>query len=97
MYDNEVFERMREHQVPLIVLGLITMLSALAWYVESVRLARRDKVISMPMMATFGWFGHDVSYVLGFDRWWGEYGFWFFKGFWCFMVPLVVMEVVWIG
>lgn len=57
------------------------------WLIECVRVARRERVYSMPLFCTFFWFAHDTGCVVRFNDWFNVYDHWFMKLFWVGLCP----------
>jgi hypothetical protein len=98
MYDGWVIiDQIKQHIWLMLLFGALSMGSATLWYVESIRVSEKSKLMSMPFLAVFGWLGHDWSYVMNFNQWFHHWNYWLFKLFWVGMIPLVIIEVIWIS
>ncbi len=64
------------------------------WLLECIRVARRDRVYSMPLFCTFFWFAHDTSCVARFHDWFVTYDHWYLKCFWFGLLTAAVLELV---
>jgi hypothetical protein len=72
----------------------IAMVCQTVWLVECIRLARRQRVYTMPLFCTFFWFAHDTGCVARFHEWFFVYDHWFMKCFWVGLLTAVILELV---
>lgn len=95
MYDpHEILGRISTHPWPIVLLCGCALLFNYAWYIEEIRLARRDRCYTMPPAITLLYLVHDGSYVLLLGKWWGEYSHWFTQLFWVALVFTFGGEVI---
>jgi hypothetical protein len=64
------------------------------WLIECVRVARRDRVYSMPLFCTFYWFAHDTGCVARFHEWFFVYDHWYLKFFWFGLLTAAILELI---
>jgi len=72
----------------------IAMVFQWVWLIECVRVARRERVYSMPLFCTFFWFAHDTGCVVRFNDWFNVYDHWFVKLFWAGLCTAVILELI---
>jgi|SRR5581483_8348681 len=93
-YDpTAVLQSLDDHKIVLIPLALAFVLNYV-WFIDAMRVARREQRYSMPMAATFVFMAHDAAYVGHFSTWFGDGGHWFSKLFWFGMVLSLAMELI---
>lgn len=95
MYEpHDVLARISAHGWPIVALCGVALLFNYAWYVEEIRVARRDRCYTMPPAVTMVYLAHDGSYLLLIGKWWGTYAHWFTQLFWVALVFTFAGEVV---
>lgn len=67
--------------------GFAAFVGNAVYYVEMLRLGFSQRVYAMPLLATFFFIPHDLSYVLNFREWFVVYDHWLPKLMWA---PLLV-------
>lgn len=75
----------------------LAMVFQTVWLVECFRLARRERVYTMPLFCTLFWFAHDSGYVARFHQWFDVYDHWFLKCFWIGLLSAVVLELLFLS
>lgn len=98
MYDPEiVLASIDRHAVAIILLcGIVAMVPTFMWFVDAIRVGRRDQVIAMPPVCTLFWFAHDTSYLARYDLWFNHFDHWYLKLFWVLLVATVALEITYI-
>jgi len=86
--------RVSEHPGPVVALGAVALLANWYYFFECARLSRRDRVPPMALWATTVFMGHDGSYLLKYDTWFGTYDHWFPKLFWVGLIVTFTFEVI---
>lgn len=95
MYDaQELLARIDDHTAPILIGFAIAMLFQTILMVSAVRVAARDRHISIPLFCTFFWFAHDLGCVVRFDTWFHTYDHWFMKCFWVGLLSALLLEFV---
>jgi hypothetical protein len=94
---NEVLAAIDDHRIAVLLLCGTAMLLTYTWFLEAIRVGRRDKTYCMPLACTFFWFAHDTTFVLRYDKWFNEYDHWYVKMFWVMLVLTVAIEVVYLS
>jgi hypothetical protein len=93
-YDpTAVFRSIDQHKLALVPMALAFVLNYV-WFIDGMRIARRERRYSMPIAATYVFMAHDIAYVAHFSRWFGAGGHWFSELFWFGMVLSIVMELL---
>ena len=96
MYDPvKVLAAMDVNRVPISIVFGFGMLFSNLWYIVTLRDARRDRVISMPLFVSATWLVHDGSYILNFQHWFAM-GHWFPTFFWFSLLPIFIIEIIWV-
>jgi hypothetical protein len=90
----EVLRSIDQHRVALLVPCAIAFVLNYVWFVDAMRVARRERRYSMPIAATYAFMAHDLAYVGHFSTWFGDGGHWFSKLFWVGMSLSFGMELV---
>jgi hypothetical protein len=90
----EVLDRISAHAWPIVALCGLALAFNYAWYIEEIRLARRDRCYTMPPAVTMVYLAHDGSYLLLFHDWWGPYAHWFTQLFWVALIFTFAGELV---
>jgi hypothetical protein len=93
-YDpTAVLQTLDDRTIVLIPFALAFVLNYV-WFIDGMRVARREQRYSMPIAATFAFMAHDAAYVAHFSTWFGDGGHWFSKLFWVGMVLSFAMELI---
>ena len=93
MYDaHELLARIDDHTAPILIGFGIAMVFQTILMVSAVRVAARDRHISIPMFCIFFWFAHDLGCVVRFDTWFHTYDHWFMKCFWVGLLSALLLE-----
>jgi hypothetical protein len=93
-YDpTAVLHSIDQHKLALVPCALAFVLNYV-WFIDGMRIARRERRYSMPIAATYVFMAHDIAYVAHFSRWFGDDGHWFSKLFWVGMALSIVMELI---
>jgi len=93
-YDpTTVLQSIDHHKVILVPCALAFVLNYV-WFIDAMRVARREGRYSMPIGATYVFMAHDIAYVAHFSTWFGAGGHWFSKLFWAGMVLSFLMELI---
>lgn len=67
------------------------------WLIECVRVAKRQRVYSMPLFLTFFWFAHDTGGVARRYQAFVGYDHLFLKLYWFGLVTAVIIELIFFG
>ena len=95
MYDGrELLWRIDHHTAPILIGFGLAMVFQTLLMVSAVRVAARDRHISIPLFCTFFWFAHDLGCVVRFDTWFHTYDHWFMKCFWVGLLSALLLEFV---
>ncbi|HEY1970564.1 MAG TPA: hypothetical protein VGH89_21605 [Pseudonocardia sp.] len=95
MYDpQDLLRRIDQNAGWILMAFAFAMVFQTVWLVECFRLARRQRVYTMPLFCTFFWFAHDTGYVARFHEWFFVYDHWFLKCFWVGLLSAVVLELL---
>jgi hypothetical protein len=93
-YEPHAFlDRMDRNAVPILLICAGSMLANYTLFIESYRVSRRLKMVTMPVFCTLFWLVHDASYVIQFDKWFNGYDHWYTKLFWVALVLTVAWEL----
>ena len=96
-YDpTQVLSAIDANTVPFLLLFSLCMIGAVTWYIVSIRVARRDQLVSIPFICTVTWLPHDTSFLFLMGEW-IELGHWFPIGFSAMMIIFVGIELVWLS
>jgi hypothetical protein len=90
----EVLRSIDQHKVALLVPCAIAFVLNYVWFIDGMRVARRERRYSMPIAATYAFMAHDLAYVGHFSTWFGDGGHWFSKLFWVGMLLSFGMELI---
>ena len=82
-----------DHKAVLVPFALAFIMNYV-WFIDGMRVARRERRYSMPIAATYVFMAHDIAYVAHFSRWFGDGGHWFSRLFWVGMVLSLLMELI---
>jgi hypothetical protein len=72
----------------------IAMIFQWIWLIECIRIAKRDRVYSMPLFCTLFWFAHDSGCVMRFYQWFFVYDHWYLKCFWFGLLTAAIIELI---
>ena len=89
-----VLRSIDDHKVALLVPCAIAFVLNYVWFIDGMRVARRERLYSMPIAATYAFMAHDLAYVGHFSTWFGAGGHWFTQLFWVGMTLSFLMELV---
>ena len=90
----EVLRSIDDHKVALLVPCAVAFVLNYVWFIDGMRVARRERCYSMPIAATYAFMAHDLAYVGHFSTWFGDGGHWFSKLFWVGMLLSFGMELI---
>lgn len=94
-YDPQaVFAVIREDWRPIFACLSIAMIGNTLYFVEAVRLGFRDRSYAASLVCTSLFLAHDLSFVLHFDRWFNQYGFWVWEAMWFNVLISVIGELI---
>lgn len=75
---------------PFLLPAAAAFIGNAVYYVELLRLGFAERMYTMPLMSTFFFIPHDLSYVLHFQKWFVEYDHWLPQ---LMFVPLLVTSI----
>jgi hypothetical protein len=94
MYNaHQVLAHIDSNQWKIIALCTVAMLFNYAWFIAAFRVARRDRVYSVPVFCTLFWLVGDSSFLWHFDKWFNTYHNWYVELFWVALVFTVMFEI----
>jgi hypothetical protein len=79
---QEVLRTLDAHRWAVIAVCGAAMACNYVWFVEAMRVARRDRAFSLPPVCVLLWFAHDGSFALRYSTWFGTYHHWYPELFW---------------
>lgn len=91
-----VLNAIEQHKVAVFALLGGALICNYIWYVEAVRVARRDRAYCIPLACTYVWLAHDASLVASYDKWFNKYDHWFMQMLWFGLVVTTVFEAYFI-
>jgi len=98
MYEaQDLLLRIDEHKWAVIAVCALAMIGNYIFFVEAFRVARRDRIVTIPIFCTMFWFAHDLSFVYRFDTWFNTYDHWYAKLFWIALVLTVTFECIYLA
>lgn len=99
MYDaREVLSSIDAHAMQIVLLcGIVAMVPTFLWFIDAIRVGRRDRICAMPPLCTLFWFAHDTSFLARYELWFEMYDHWYLKLFWVLLVGTVVLELIYIA
>ena len=98
MYNPEaVLAAIDDHKWKIFVLACVSIVSNYIWFVEALRVARRDRCYSIPLFCIMFWFAHDASYLYRFSDWFHGNEHWYPKLFWVAIVVTNACEIAFIA
>jgi hypothetical protein len=77
----------------IIALCAVAMCFNYAWFIAAFRVARRDRVYSVPVLSTLFWLVGDSSFLWHYDQWFHTYKDWYPELFWIALVLTVLFEL----
>lgn len=87
MYDAvAVLAAVDRNAVPVLLIAGLALVGNAVYYIEALRLARRERRYAMPLCGLYFFIPHDMHYVLLWEKWFVEYDHWFLKLFWIALV-----------
>jgi hypothetical protein len=86
-----------QHKWPVLIVCAFAMIGNYIFFIEAFRVARRDKIVTIPIFCTMFWFAHDLSFVYRFDDWFNKIDHWYVKLFWAALVLTVIFETVYLA
>jgi hypothetical protein len=94
VYEPRAFlDQVNTHALPILLICAGSMLANYTLFIESFRVSRRLKMVTMPVFCTLFWLVHDASYVIQYDKWFNGYDHWYTKLFWVALVLTVAWEL----
>jgi lipid-A-disaccharide synthase-like uncharacterized protein len=75
----------------------IAMIFQWIWLIKSIKIAKRERVYSIPLFCTFFWFAHDTGCVARFSDWFNVYDHWYLKCFWFGLLTAAILELIFFG
>lgn len=98
MYDaHDLLTRIDDHKWPVLIVCAFAMIGNYIFFIEAFRVARREKIVTIPIFCTLFWFAHDLSFVYRFDDWFNGFGHWYPELFWAALCLTVTFEAIYIG
>jgi hypothetical protein len=95
VYDpHQLLAMIDAHVAGILALCGVAMICNIVYFTETARVARRQRLYSMPPACTFLWLPHDAWFVAGYDTWFNGYGHWYVELFWVALVLTVAFEVL---
>jgi hypothetical protein len=91
---HQVLAQIDANQWKIIALCAVAMVFNYAWFIAAFRVARRDRVYSVPVMSTLFWLVGDSSFLLHYDKWFNTYKDWYPELFWVALVFTVLGELL---
>ena len=97
MYNTqELLALIDQHKWPVLIVCGLAMIGNYIFFIEAFRVARRDKIVTIPIFCTMFWFAHDLSFVYRYDIWFNQIDHWYVKLFWGALVLTVAFETVYL-
>lgn len=94
MYNaHQVIAHVDANKWKIIALCSLAMLCNYTWFIAAFRVARRDRVYSIPAFCTLFWLCGDSSFLWHFDRWFHYYKNWYVELFWVALIITVLFEL----
>jgi hypothetical protein len=94
MYEpHALLAQIDRNALPILLICSGSMLANYTLFIESFRVSRRLRMVTMPVFCTTFWLVHDASFVVQFDKWFTGYGHWYTKLFWVALVLTVAWEL----
>ncbi len=80
-----------DQNVPrLLTFGALALICNFIYFGSGIYLGFKQKVVSMPIVATLIFIPHDLVYVMMFDKWFNVYDHWFMQLYW---VGLIITNI----
>jgi hypothetical protein len=96
-YDPQaILATIDQNKTAFFALGGVALLFNYVFFISAALTARRDKAFTFPLAVSTVWFGHDLSYLLLYQQWFGVYDHWYVKNFWIGLVPTTLFEALYI-
>ena len=97
MYDaHQLLALIDQHKWPVLGVCALAMIGNYIFFIEAFRVARRDRIVTIPIFCTMFWFAHDLSFVYRFDVWFNQIDHWYVKLFWAALVLTVTFETIYL-
>jgi hypothetical protein len=97
MYDaHELLAHIDQNKWPVLIVCAFAMIGNYIFFIEAFRVARRDKIVTIPIFCTMFWFAHDLSFVYRYNEWFNVIDHWYVKLFWAALVLTVIFESVYL-
>lgn len=93
----ELLTRLDDHKWAVLVVCAFAMIGNYIFFIEAFRVARRRKLVTIPVFCTMFWFAHDLSFVYRYDNWFDTYGVWYTELFWFALVLTVTFEAIYLS
>jgi hypothetical protein len=94
VYDSvQVLRAIDEHTLGVFGFLVISVGGMYLWFIEGLRVSRRDRAYAFPAAVTLFYLAHDTSFVVRVDKWLG-YDHWFVYLWWAALVLTSLMELV---
>jgi hypothetical protein len=94
---HDFLTRIDDHKWPVLIVCAFAMIGNYIFFIEAFRVARRDKIVTIPIFCTMFWFAHDLSFVYRVDDWFTDIDHWYVKLFWVALVFTVTFETVYLA
>lgn len=95
MYDtSSVLEVLDQLPLAFLVSGVAVFIGFYAYYIESIRLAKKQKSFTTPVLGNMVNFAHDIVFISMFSHWFYEIDHIIFKLFWVGLVIYTGMEII---
>jgi hypothetical protein len=102
MYNaHELLTRIDAHKWPILIVCAFAMIGNYIFFIEAFRVARRDKIVTIPIFCTMFWFAHDLSFVYRAGDWFSSgpanpAHSWYTELFWGALVLTVTFETIYL-
>lgn len=94
MYDaSEVLRNIDDHVVWVLLLGTVSIVGNLIYYVAMARASSAAGLAPMTLLSATVFLAHDGGFVAEFDKWFNKYDHWFPQLFWAWLVVTVCFAV----
>ncbi|MUL65823.1 hypothetical protein BOO86_15215 [Mycobacterium sp. CBMA 234] len=84
----------------ILSLCAVAMIFNYIWFFGAFVIARREKVVSIPILATLFWLAGDGTFVAHYNTWFNHYagaiGQWYVQLFWAALLLTVTFEVLYV-
>lgn len=90
--------RIDAHKWPILIVCAFAMIGNYIFFIEAFRVARREKIVTIPIFCTMFWFAHDLSFVYRVHDWYGSgpTHSWYTQLFWVALVLTVTFETIYL-